>query len=134
MRGRDVKRILVVEDEELLRTGLCAALSHWGYDVRGVAYGADAFSAMSAVRYEVCLLDVQLPDMNGLEMLQLIRQICPAVRIVVMTALDLSDRQMAELRAYTCELLPKPFGLDTVREVVRGILGTGGTSFSEQRS
>ncbi len=121
----DVKRILLVEDEELLLLGLAAALTQMGCAVQAVACGADAFTAMNTVQYDVCFLDVQLPDMNGLEMVRAIKQISPGTKIVVMTALDLTERQIGELHADACHFLPKPFGLEAVRSLVLGSPGNG---------
>ncbi len=112
-----MKRILLVEDEYLLLKTVAGALKQAGYGVTAVANGKDALREIRAVQYDICFLDVQLPDANGLELMNIVREISPATKIVIMTALELTRPQLSDLRSRSCRFLKKPFDLDTVRSL-----------------
>ncbi len=111
-----------MEDEELLLRTLCGSLRQLGCEVTCVGCGQDALKTLGSVVFDICLLDVQLPDGNGLELLKTIQESSPATNVVVMTALELSDEQLADLQRNSVQFLPKPFGLQKVRSLVLGIL------------
>lgn len=113
-----LKRILLVEDEYLLLKTVAGALKQAGYVVTAVANGKDALREIRAVQYDICFLDVQLPDANGLELMNIVREISPATKIVIMTALELTRPQLSDLRSRSCRFLKKPFDLDMVRSLV----------------
>ncbi len=113
-----VKRILLVEDEDLLLQSLCGSLRQSGHIVTGVASAVNALKSVLSLSYDICFLDIQLPDGNGLDLLPAIRASAPGMRIVVMTAMDLNEQQQSILRSYSCRFLPKPFGLRTVRALL----------------
>lgn len=112
-------KILVVDDEELLLRSLAGALRNDGFAVTGVSNGEEALDQARSGDFNVCFLDVQLPDANGIELIPALRQASPLMRIVVMTALDLAEEQLARLRWFSCGFLPKPFSLEHVRSLVQ---------------
>ncbi len=114
-------KILLVDDEILLLRSLTATLRHDGADVTAVANGKDALTEISRLPYDICFLDVQLPDANGLDLMNVVRKVSPETRVIIMTAVDLDDRQLNDLRANEGHYLPKPFDLDEVRLLVRRI-------------
>ena len=81
-------RVLIVDDDVALREQLSAYLPRQGIDCRFVADSAAALSALAEHRPEVVLLDVQLPDMNGLALAAQIAAMRPRPRIVLMSGYD----------------------------------------------
>ncbi len=114
-------RILLVDDEHLILYSLSAALKSAGSDVTAVACGAAALSEIRSTSYDICFLDVNLPDANGLDLMKTVREISPATRVIIMTAVDLNESQMRLLRSNACHFLPKPFNLEIVRSLVESL-------------
>jgi DNA-binding NtrC family response regulator len=120
-------KILLVDDENLILYSLSATLRHDGSEVTAVASGKDALSEIRRLPYDICFLDVNLPDANGFDLMKTVQQISPATRIVIMTAVDLNDGQMSYLHDNACHFLPKPFDLENVRSIVANISKKEGT-------
>src|SRR5512147_676493 len=114
-------RILLVEDENLIIYSLSAALRNDGSQVTAVTNGKDALSEIRRSPFDICFLDIHLPDANGFDLMKIVREISPATRIILMTAFDLDDAQMNDLRHNNGHYLPKPFDLEEVRSIVKGI-------------
>lgn len=111
-------KILLVDDENLILYSLSKTLKHGGTDVMAVTTGKDALSEIQRASYDICFLDVQLPDANGLELMKIFRERSPATRIIIMTAGILTDAQQRSLRGQGCHFFPKPFDLDQVQALV----------------
>jgi DNA-binding response OmpR family regulator len=124
-------KILLVDDENLILYSLGATLRHDGSEVTAVANGKDALSEIRRLPYNICFLDVNLPDANGFDLMKTVQQISPATRIVIMTAVDLNDEQMRYLHNNACHFLPKPFDLENVRSLVDNISRTDGAAAHE---
>ena len=82
---------LVVEDEKLQSWSLAKSLAKWGFAVRPVYTGNEAVAQAEKSRYDVVLLDYQLPDIDGLEVARRVRQIQPNAVIFLVTAFQLSE-------------------------------------------
>jgi DNA-binding NtrC family response regulator len=121
-------RILLVDDKELILYSLGKTLRHAGADVTTVMNGKDALRAIQGTLFDICFLDVELPDANGLELLKIIGKLSPATRIIVMTAVCLDEEQQSFLRSRACYYLPKPFDLDQVHALVAEITSERNTA------
>jgi len=121
------KNILVVDDNELIRFGLAKALSHESFEVATADTGAAALEKLCSCRYDLCLLDIDLPDFNGLELLKFIKDMCPATKAVIMTAGSCNSSHLCgniqeATASGACRLIAKPFSLCEITEVVRKLL------------
>ncbi len=83
-----VKRILYVEDHTSFREALTRILVDWGYEVEATAYFADALKLALTGRFCLLLIDVGLPDGNGVELCRRIRALDPATPIVLYSIND----------------------------------------------
>jgi DNA-binding response OmpR family regulator len=102
-------RVLLVEDDAVLADGMSATLRARGYSVHCVADGIHALDALAAERYDVAILDLGLPRMDGLEILQHLRSRDNAIPVLVVTGRhSLADR-VGGLRAGADDYLTKPF-------------------------
>ena len=126
-----MKKILLVDDENLILYSLSATLKHDGSEVTAVANGKDAMGEIGRLPYNICFLDVNLPDANGYDLLKAMQQISPATRIIMMSAIDPSDEQLRYLHKNACHFLPKPFDLEKVLSLVKNLSGTAGTGAHE---
>ncbi len=101
--GTDPIRVLVVDDQELVRSGFCVILEAAdGITVVGeAANGAQAVAAVAAVAPDVVLMDVRMPEMDGLEATRLItaRERASGPKVVMLTTFDLDDYVYEALRA-----------------------------------
>jgi len=116
-------KILLVDDKELILYSLSKTLRNGGADVTTARNGKDALREIQCYSYDVCFLDVQLPDANGLELMKTFQKLSSGTSIIIMTALCLNNEQLQSLRAHDCHYLPKPFELDQVQSLIAAISG-----------
>ncbi len=112
-----MKKALLVDDEHLILYSISTTLKADGYAVTSVENGTAALKEIAAQDFDVCFLDVNLPDVNGLEIMKVVRQRSPRAGIVIMTAADLSEQQWASIRNNGGHFLPKPFDIEHVRDL-----------------
>lgn len=106
--GKRRRRVLVVDDHEMLRSGLTVALSAAGYSVESAADGRAALAAVSETRPDVVVLDLRMPVMDGYATLARL-QADPAtadIPVVIATAAD--DARTHTLAAGACAFVTKP--------------------------
>ena len=119
------KRILIVDDEPLVAELLTEMLtqSDRGYTVQAAFTAPDALVALSRDRPDVILLDINMPGMNGLEALRLIKHLHPAIPILMVTAAHYSAA--AEALAHgALAYIPKPFTIHYINHLVASALAT----------
>lgn len=105
-------RVLLVEDDDLIAHGIQAGLRARDLMVDGVKTAAQAEAMLSAVHYQVVILDLGLPDEDGMSLLQRWRADGMALPVLVLTARDAVEDRVAGLRAGADDYLLKPFDLD----------------------
>jgi len=127
----DVKpSILVVEDEAAMVTALTASLRARGYSVRATTTGAEAIGAVAEDRPDVVLLDLGLPDLDGLEVCRRIRE-WSQVPIVVLTADGAEDRKVMALDLGADDYVTKPFSTPELLARLRVALRHGASRVAE---
>lgn len=105
-------RVLLVEDDDLIAHGIEAGLRACGLTVDGVKTAAQAEAALSTANCDVVILDLGLPDEDGMSLLQRLRAGGMALPVLVLTARDAVEDRVAGLRAGADDYLLKPFDLD----------------------
>lgn len=113
--------ILLVEDELELSKGIQTSLHLAHYAVSHVANGKDAISAAQSGDCDLMILDLGLPDIDGLEVLKNIREKKSAIPVIVLTARDNIDDKIKGLDAGADDYLAKPFAVDELLARVRVI-------------
>ncbi len=104
--------ILLVEDDSLLADGIVTALKRSGFAVTWLDNGKTARAYLTAESPDILLLDLGLPDIDGLELLQLLRQKQAPTQVLILTARDSITAKVAGLDAGADDYLTKPFVLD----------------------
>ncbi|NNJ08153.1 response regulator transcription factor [Streptomyces sp. PKU-MA01144] len=119
-------RVLVVDDESSLTELLSMALRYEGWEARSAGDGAGAVSAARAFRPDAVILDVMLPDMDGLTVLGRLRRELPDVPVLFLTARDAVEDRIAGLTAGGDDYVTKPFSLEEVVARLRGLIRRSG--------
>lgn len=114
-------RILVIDDESHIRRSLCINLERRGYAVEAAETGEEALAAFSNRRPDVMIVDLLLPDINGVEVTKRIRQ-SSAVPIIVLSALGEERRKVEALEAGADDYMTKPFGMEELLARIRSLL------------
>lgn len=125
---RNPIRVLVVDDEAPLAELLSMALRYEGWEVRSAGDGAGAVRTARDFRPDAVILDVMLPDMDGLAVLGRLRQELNDVPVLFLTARDAVEDRIAGLTAGGDDYVTKPFSLEEVVARLRGLIRRSGTA------
>jgi two-component system OmpR family response regulator len=115
-------RVLVVDDEPSLTELLAMALRYEGWDIRTAADGTEALRIARDFRPDAVVLDVMLPDIDGLEVLRKLRADTPDIPVLFLTAKDDVADRIAGLTAGGDDYVTKPFSLEEVVARLRGLI------------
>ncbi|MDQ1636199.1 MAG: two-component system, OmpR family, response regulator [Frankiaceae bacterium] len=121
-------RVLVVDDEQTLAELLTMALRYEGWDVRSANSGLDAVRTVREFRPDAVVLDVMLPDIDGLEVLRRLRTDASDVPVLFLTARDAVEDRIAGLTAGGDDYVTKPFSLEEVVARLRGLMRRAGAT------
>jgi len=119
-------RILVVDDEATLTDLLSMALRYEGCDVRSASTGNSAVRTAKEFQPDAVVLDVMLPDLDGLEVLRRLRGHAPDIPVLFLTARDAVEDRIAGLTAGGDDYVTKPFSLEEVVARLRALLRRAG--------
>jgi two-component system, OmpR family, response regulator len=119
-------RVLVVDDESTLTELLSMALRYEGWDVRGAGDGQAAVMTARSFQPDVVVLDIMLPDMDGLAVLRQLRSQVSDVPVLFLTAKDAVEDRIAGLTAGGDDYVTKPFSLEELVARLRALLRRSG--------
>jgi len=123
-------KVLVVDDERAVRESLRRALVLEGYDVEMASGGREALESVGSGHADVVVLDLLMPDIDGLEVCRRLRSSGDRVPVLMLTARDAVSDRVEGLEAGADDYLVKPFDLDELiarlRALLRRTLGTDG--------
>ena len=120
-------RVLVVDDEPRVAGLLRDALVELGYGAEIALNGADALAHIPVYQPDIVLLDVLMPGMSGVEVLDRLRCDHPAVAVIMVTANQDEDAARAMLARGAFDYVPKPFDLRVIERVVCAAVGAQGS-------
>ena len=115
-------RILLVEDEPKTASYLCDGLTENGFLVDVARDGKDGLFQALSQHYDLIILDVMLPDMDGWQIIAGIRQVNAAVRVLFLTAMDSVEDKVKGLKLGADDYLVKPFAFSELLARVRSLL------------
>lgn len=116
-------RILVVDDDPEMRALLLDVLSNEGYEVVEAKDGTEAVLALRARKFDVILMDKNMPGPSGLDLLPGFRRVCPWSPIIMMTAFGDVPSYMEAVEKGAMEYLFKPFRMEELKAAIAKALG-----------
>ena len=116
------KRILVVDDEPSVLKSCVRTLQLENFSVQGAAGGAEAIALYQREGFDLALVDLRMPDVDGLQVLATLKKHDPTAAVVVFTAYGTKENAVEALRLGACEFLEKPLSTKTLITTVRRIL------------
>ncbi len=115
-------RILVVDDEPSITDAVATALTYEGFDVRSESTGRGALAAATAFRPDLIVLDIMLPDLDGLEVTRRLRSDGLRMPVLFLTARDATEDKVSGLTVGGDDYVTKPFSLEEVIARIRAVL------------
>ena len=115
-------RVLVVEDERLLSNALAEALRGWGHEVAQTKSGVEADHSLRTTDFDLVVLDIGLPDIDGFEVLRRLRVRGSAAKVLVLSARDAVEDRVHGLNLGADDYLTKPFSITEYEARVNALL------------
>jgi two-component system OmpR family response regulator len=115
-------RVLVVDDETVLTELLTMALRYEGWEVTAAGTGAAALRLVDEFRPDAVVLDIMLPDMDGLAILRGMRAVRPDIPVLFLTAKDAVEDRVLGLTAGGDDYVTKPFSIEELAARLRGLM------------
>lgn len=115
-------KVLVVDDAQFMRMKASKLLSSKGFEVVEASTGAEAVEAYKAESPDAVLLDITMPDMDGLQALKEIKKLDPKANIAMVTAMGQQSIVMEALKAGAKDFVVKPFDADRVMAAIEKIM------------
>lgn len=116
------ERILIVDDEKLIRWSLGESLRKAGYDVAEAEDGQSAETALRQGGIDLVLLDLRLPDMDGLSVMRRLHESLPGLPVIIITAYSSVAGAVEAMKCGAADYITKPFDLDELLIVVRRVM------------
>src|SRR5436190_15164528 len=111
--------VLIVDDEQLIRESLGDFLTQEGFSIVSCGSAEEALAQASQTRFDLALCDMQLPGMDGLELLDRLHKISPTTLVLLITAYGTMENAVAAFRLGAHDYLMKPILLDEVLAKMR---------------
>jgi len=115
-------KFLIVDDEDLIRWSLRQKITNWGYQVAEAADGKSALELVDKDEPDVVLLDIRLPDLNGLDVLRAIKEKHSRVVVIMMTAYGVLEDAVTSLRLGAYDFVSKPLNFEELSVTVGNAL------------
>ena len=119
-----MSKILVVDDEHSIRETLAMFLSEKGHELYGAASGQEGIALFERVNPDVVILDIRLPDQNGLDVLSQIRSRNNLSKVIMITAFQDMDTTIQAMKRGAYDYIHKPLDADEIEKAVNGALHT----------
>lgn len=118
-----MSKIMVVDDAQFMRVRLTKLLIGHGYDVSEAENGEQAVKTYRAARPDAVLMDITMPEKDGLEALAEIRSFDPGARVIMLTALGQESMVIQAIKSGAKDYVVKPFDPDRVMIALQKVLG-----------
>ena len=117
----DEKKILIVDDDKDIVKIVTTMLEGRGWDVTAAYNGREALDMVNASRPDIILLDIMMPEMNGIEVLKRIKKMDSGVRIVMITAFGDVESYLDSMELGAYEYINKPIETDELLDMIEKI-------------
>lgn len=116
-----MKKILIVDDEKNIRMTLKYCLSELDYTIESASDGLEALGKMHQENFDLVLLDIQMPNLSGLELLKKMREENIKSLVVMMTAYGTIEKAVDAMKLGAIDFISKPFTPETIRNIISNI-------------
>jgi len=111
-------KILVVDDEDIVRTSCSRTLSPEGYEVWLAKNGVEGLKMASEEKFDLVLTDLKMPDMDGSEVLRIIKEKWPETAVIIVTGYQTVDTAVKAIKLGAYDYIEKPFTPDALISAV----------------
>ena len=118
----DKSRILVVDDEEALRTVLSSELKGEGYDVDTAADGDEAISVVQNKKFDLLLLDIKMPKVDGFEVFKFVKKSFPSIKVIMLTGFADLKNAIESKKLGAEDFVSKPYDLVDLLTTIERVL------------
>jgi len=115
----NIHQVLVIDDEAVVRNGICRALSQKGMETKAAASGREALDYLKSQPIDLVLLDIRMPDMDGMAVLKQIRGAYPDTDVIMITGYPTIDSAVRCTKLGALDYLVKPFRLDDLEAALQ---------------
>jgi DNA-binding NtrC family response regulator len=128
-----MNKILVIDDEAIVRTSCERTLIPEGYEVRVASGGREGLSLLEQEPFSLVLLDLKMPDIDGIDVLNTIKEKWPETKVVMITGYSTVDTAVQALRLGAFNFIEKPFTPDTLISAVKEIFDRSGQNSEDNK-
>jgi DNA-binding NtrC family response regulator len=118
--------VLIVDDDPDIRESLTDMLGHEGYLVHSAASGTEALQQAKQTRYDAALLDIQLPDLNGLSVLKVLMELDASLPVIILTGNVTPENTIGSLAKGAFAYLTKPYNSQELKAILRRAVSVKG--------
>ncbi len=118
----DKSRVLVVDDEEALRTVLSTELKGEGYEVDTASDGDEAISIVQNKKFDLLLLDIKMPKVDGFEVLKFVKKSFPAIKVIMLTGFADLKNAIESKKLGAEDFVSKPYDLVDLLTTIERVL------------
>ena len=116
------RKVLVVDDEDALRTVLSGELASEGYDVHTAGDGNDAIQNLQSANFDLVLLDIKMPGLNGFEVLKFVKEKYPKTKVVMLTGFADLKNAIESKKLGAEDFVSKPYDLVDLLTTIERVL------------
>lgn len=116
------EKILIVDDEEIMRSSLTDWLREDGYETVAVDSGKKAIEEVKKEKFSVALIDLKMPEMDGIQTMKEVRKFQKALPVIIITAYATVDTAVQAIKEGAYDYLPKPFNPDEITLLIKKII------------
>lgn len=116
------KRVLVVDDEKSIRITLKEFIHEWGYEVYTVADAEEALKTLRKYDFDVIIIDIILPKIDGIKLFEEIRKISPDVQVVIMTGEPTVETAVSSIRGGVFDYVLKPVSKSSIKKIIESAI------------
>ena len=111
-------KILVIDDEDIVRTSCSRTLSPEGYEVKLAKNGSEGLKMAREDKFDLVLTDLKMPDMDGIEVLRIIKEQWPETEVIIVTGYQTVDTAVKAIKLGAYDYIEKPFTPDALISAV----------------
>ncbi len=117
-----MKNILIIDDEEIIRMSCERALQLEGFQTSVASGGMEGLKIIKKGPCDLVLLDLKMPDMDGIEVLNKIKSSWPDINVIMISGYSTVDTAVQALRCGADNFIPKPFSPDTIISAINEVI------------